>query len=714
MRTLTRLTAAVSLLLAVACTGAGPTGDTTPTATSTPTGTAGATASADLKTPPPGWTHNLPTHEVDPVAVAMSAEGLKGLCDLHLGRARTLLAEIKAQKGKKPAELTWDDTLAKVDRIGLEVSIAAGFSELMSMSHPDEPIREAGKGCRPKATELETDMMLDADFAAVVRAYAEKKEALTGTRKRLLDETLRELRRNGLELDAAGQKRLRTLNDDLAKLAQEFETNLSDTTLFIEVKPAQLKGLPEEYIKQHPPQANGLVKLTTDYPDYFPILEFCEDRTVARDLNKLFDSRAADKNMSLLSKVLDLRLEKAKLLGYKSWAEYAIEPRMAKTPAAVKDFLERAAAVVKEPAKKELAEFRAEWEKLGGKKGEPIPNYDRLYLETRLRKKKYAFDAQEISKYFEVRAVTTGMLSIFEKMYGVRFEEEKGAKRWHEDVRVLDVKDNGGGYIGRIYLDLHPRAGKFKHAAMFEIRPGVMGPKGYVTPISALVCNFPKPGDAPALMSHSDVTTFFHEFGHALHHVLTRQELVSYSGTNTATDFVEAPSQMLEEWTFQRETLDLFAKHHQTGEKIPDALFKAMQKSRAFGRPLATERQISLATLDFEYHARAEKLDTDKVFDEVMKKTQSFVYQPGTHFQATFGHLMGYDAGYYGYQWALSLARDVLTRFEKEGWLNTKTAADWRRMVLEQGAGPDERELVKKFLGREPNLDAYGRFLAGK
>ena len=707
---MSRLPLHLAIVTVLGC-GAPCNGTSVATTTATPT----TTASAD-KPPVKAWSHELPSTEVDPVALAMSAEALTGLCDVHLGRARAILAEIKALKGKPASELSWDTVLGRVDRIGYEISIAAGFPELMSVGHPDEKVREAGKVCRPKATELDTDMMLDADFAAVVRAYAAKKEALTPVRQRLLDETLRDLRRNGLELPPAGQKRLRELNDELAKETQAFETNLSDSVLSIEVKSEQLKGLPDAFIKDHAPQANGMVKLTTDYPDYFPIVEFAEDRSVAKALNKQFDSRAADKNLPLLSKILALRTEKAKLLGYPSWAAYAIEPRMAKTPDAVRDFLKTAAEKVKAPAQQELKEFRAEAESLGLKKGDPLPAYDRIFLETRLRKKKYAFDTKELSKYFEVNAVTTGMLGIFERMYSIKFEENKTAPKWHEDVRVLDVKEAADGkFIARIYVDLHPRPGKFKHAAMFDVRPGVLGPKGYVTPISALLCNFPKTtAAAPGLMSHVEVTTLFHEFGHALHHALTKQELVSYSGTNTATDFVEAPSQMLEEWTFQREILDLFAKHHETGKKIPDDLFKAMQKARSFGRALATERQISLATLDFEYHARTDKFDTDAVMADVMKRTQSFAYQDGTHFQATFGHLMGYDAGYYGYQWALSLARDVLTRFAKEGYLNPKTAAAWRKAVLEQGAGADERALVRDFLGRDPNLDAYGKFLSGK
>ncbi|MFO0548740.1 MAG: M3 family metallopeptidase [Polyangiaceae bacterium] len=684
-------------------------------ATASGTTTASASSSATTKPDEPKPVAEPSTYDVDPVETSLSKDGLKRLCDVHIGRARAFLGEIKALKGHPAADLSWDSVLARVDHISLELAVAMDLPELMSEGHPDAEVREAGKGCRPRTTEFRTDMMLDADFAAVVRAYAEKKEPLTGTHKRLLDDTLRELKRNGLELPPDGQKRLRELNDKLVHLQQDFDTNLSEAAPFIEVKPEKLKGMPEDFLKSHPAQANGLIKLTTDYPDYFPIIEHCEDREVARELNKLFDSRAADKNMGVLDQILALRREKAKLLGYASWAAYAIEPRMAKTPDAVREFLKKAADVVKEPAKKELKEFRAEWEKLGNKKGAPIPNYDRVYLESRLRKKKYNFDTQELSKYFEVTAVTSGMLSIFEKMYSIQFVENRTAKRWHEDVRVLDVKNADGSFLGRIFVDLYPREGKFKHAAMFEIRPGTMGPNGYLTPMSALMCNFPKPGaGAPALMSHSDVTTLFHEFGHALHHVLTKQELASYSGTNTATDFVEAPSQMLEEWTFHRETLDLFAKHYETGKKIPDALFDAMSKSRAFGRALSTERQISLATLDFEYHARTDSFDTDKVFTEVMKKTQSFEYQSGTHFQATFGHLMDYDAGYYGYQWALSLARDVLTRFETEGFMNPKTAGDWRKAVLEQGAGTDERELVKNFLGRDSNLDAYGRFLSGK
>lgn len=678
--------------------------------------TASASAAAPSASAAVPEVDTTPTWQVDPVASHLSAAGLVRLCETHLGRATAALSELQALRLASDAELTWEATLGRIDRVSLEISMAAGFPELMAVTHPDGAVREAGKACRPKTTAFITELYLDPVLAAVVKRYADKKETLTGTRKRLLDDTLRELRRNGLLLPADGQKRLRELNDELSKLAQDFEANLADAAPSIEVEPRRLAGLPQSFLDAHPPGANGLVKLTTDYPDYFPIVQYCDDRSVARELNLLFDTRAASGNMPILDRVLELRREKAKLLGYASWADYAIEPRMAKTPQAVRDFLARAAKLVKAPAQRELAEFRTESKAHGDDPKAPLPSYERAYLEEKLRQKRYAFDSKKLSEYFEVGAVTEGLLTIVSKLYGVELVTDATAPTWHPEVRALDVLGEGNKKIGRIYLDLHPREGKFKHAAMFEIRPGVAAPDGaYVTPMSALVCNFPRsqPG-APALMSHSDVTTFFHEFGHALHHVFTQQALASYSGTNTARDFVEAPSQMFEEWTFQRETLDLFAKHHQTGEKIPQPLFDAMTRARAFGRALATERQISLATLDFEYHVRTEKFDTDAVLDDVMRRTQSFAFQPKTHFQATFGHLMGYDAGYYGYQWALALARDVLTRFQKEGWMNARTAADWRSRVLAQGAGEDERALVAAFLGRETNLDAYAAYLAGK
>jgi thimet oligopeptidase len=479
------------------------------------------------------------------------------------------------------------------------------------------------------------------------------------------------------------------------------------------VLPASLKGLPKEYVASHPPKANGKIDISTDYPDYFPFITYSKDRKAALELYIAFTNRGGDANIKLLERLLALRSEKAKMLGYATWADYAIEPRMAKTPKNVRDFLEKVRAALKEPAKAEYQELVKEHVRLGGKKTDKLMPPDRYFLEDRVREAKYKFNSQALSDYFEIRAVTKGLMDITSRMYGLEYKEV-AAKAWHPDVTAYEVS-SGGKKIGKFYFDLYSRPDKYSHAAMFSIVTAKRRADGtYQIPVVALECNFPKPGAQPALMSHNDVETFFHEFGHVLHAMLTRSEVASYSGTAAVRDFVEAPSQMFEEWVWSREVLDLFAKHHKTGAAIPDDLWTAMQKARTFGRALYTQRQLFLATLDQDYHAREPGFDTTKVVEEVQTSVDSFAYVKGTHFQSSFGHLIGYDAGYYGYQWALALSRDVLTRFKKEGLLNPKVAASWRDEVLSRGGGEDETTMISRFLGRPPSHDAYLAYLAGK
>lgn len=658
----------------------------------------------------------LASPHADPAAFGLSPGGITALAEAHLGRARARLDAVRSLVERPEAELTYAATLGALDEVALETALAGGFAGLMEEVHPDAAVRGAARDCRPRLVAFYTELMLDATLAAVVRRFAQTPAAqgLSGTRKRQLDDLLSEFRRNGLELPPAGQAKLRELNDAISRLEQQFSMNLSEATAIVKVRPEQLRGLSDAFLQQHPVDGEGSVTLSTDYPDYFPVLTHAEDRSLARQLNELFDNRAADKNLDVLAQVLALRQAKAELLGYPTWAHYQLEPKMAKHPDVVRRFLADAAAAVKDPARREYDEFqRLRAQVLGVPADAPIPVYDRLYLEQKLRAQKYGFDANRMSEYFPVASVVHGVLSIVERLFDIEFREVDGAPRWHDDVSVKDVVQ-AGTLVGRLYLDLYPRPNKYKHAAMFEIRPGKLLADGtYLTPMTALVCNFPRPGAGPALLTLEEVTTFFHELGHALHHLLTREELASYAGTNTARDFVETPSQMFEEWAFERASLDVFARHHVSGAPVPEELFLAMRRSRAFGRALATERQIALATLDFEYHTRRPPFDTDAVLAEVMASTQSFVYLPNTHFQATFGHLMGYDAGYYGYQWALAIARDVLTRFAAEGFMNPVTAADWLRTVLSRGAGASENDLIRDFLGRETNLDAYAGFLRG-
>ncbi|HEY2512521.1 MAG TPA: M3 family metallopeptidase [Polyangiaceae bacterium] len=665
-------------------------------------------------TPQVTMTANTP---FDPVSVGQTPDGARRLCDDHLGRARAILDESRALEGTPTSGLTYEKTIGRFDDAITEVSDAEQFPFLMAVAHPDKAVRDAAKECEPKVEQLTTPLYMDAHIAAVLKAFAgtDAGKALTGEKARLLHDTLRDFRRNGLELAPEKQAQLSALNKEITELGQNFTQNIAGSTGKVKFTPKQLDGLPPDYIAKHP-VVDGKVEISTDYPDFFPFVTYAKDRKAALELYVLFTNRGGDANVKILERLLDLRSQKAKLLGYATWADYTTETRMAKSAKEVNAFLAQVRAAVKEPAQHEFKEFAQEHAALGGKATDPIPPSDRYFLEDRLRNKKYSFDAKELANYFEVGTVTQGLLDVTAAMYGIEYREVPAAA-WHPDVRAFEVYADGK-MLGKFYLDLYPRADKFKHAAMFPIRSAKRLPDGtYQLPMAVLECNFPhpaaKPGDPPGLMEHTDVVTFFHEFGHVLHHVLTRSELATFSGTNTARDFVEAPSQMFEEWAWDRSVLDRFARHHATGAKIPDSLFASMQKARSFGRALATQRQLFLASLDFEYHSRAPGFDTTKLVTEIQKANDPFAYVPGTHFQSSFGHLVGYDAGYYGYQWALSLSRDVLTRFKKEGLMNPTTARAWRDEVLAKGGGEDEKAMVTHFLGREPNENAYVQFLKG-
>ncbi len=655
------------------------------------------------------------TKSFDPVATGLTTDGVRAICDDHLANAKGILEEIRSRAGAPADQLTYANTIGRFDDVAAEISDAGQFPYLMAVAHPDKAVRDAAKECQPKSEQVTTGLYLDAKLASVLKGYAAKGEKLEGERARLLSDTLRDFRRNGIELSDADQTKLRALNKEITEIGQKFETNIASSTAHLALDPKQLDGLPADYIAKHPVK-DGKVSISTDYPDYFPFATYAKDRKAALELYTLFTNRGGVENVKLLERIIQLRSDKAKLLGYATWADYQVEPRMAKTAATVNTFLAHVRDAVREPAKAEFAEFVKEHVALGGKATDPIPPSDRVYLADRLQNKKYKFDSKELSNYFEVGAVTKGLLDVTSQMYGIEYKQVQ-AEAWHADVTAYEVYSEGK-LIGKFYLDLQPRPDKFKHAAMFPIRSAKRLADGsYQLPAAVLECNFPPPaapGAPPALMEHGDVVTFFHEFGHVLHHVLTRSDLATYSGANTVQDFVEAPSQMFEEWAWNKDVLDRFAKHYATGAKIPDALFASMTKSRAFGRALATQRQLFLASIDFEYHSRTPGFDTTKVLEEVQKANDPFAYVPGTHFQSSFGHLIGYDAGYYSYQWALSLSRDVLTRFKKDGMLNTTTARAWRDDVLSKGGGEDERTMVAHFLGREPNEQAYVAFLKGQ
>ncbi|MBS2014170.1 MAG: oligopeptidase A, partial [Deltaproteobacteria bacterium] len=435
-------------------------GSDPPPPPATPPAPSSAPAPAPIPTPLPRATRDVPMAptDVDPVAVGLSGpDGITRVCDESLARARAVLGSMRAAAERPDAELTWDTTVGKLDRARIAIRNAGDFPGLMAVAHPDAAVRDKAKACEPKIDELETSLWLDAKIASVVKRFAAlQKDPLPPAHARLLEHTLRDFRRNGLDLDEKGQARLRELNERITKLGQDFDSNLAASRLTVQAKPADLDGLPKEWLAAHPPGKDGLVELTTDYPDYFPVLTYAKNRDVALALYKQFENRAADKNVAVLDEILKLRAEKAKLLGYATWADYVIEPRMAKDAKTVAGFLDGLKKHLAKKGETELAEFKAMHTKLGGKPG-PLSPHDRLYLEDQVRKAKYGLDSKEVSQYFEVTHVKEGLLAITSRLFGIKYRKAENAPTWHPDVEAMEITDANGKLLGRFWFDLYPR-----------------------------------------------------------------------------------------------------------------------------------------------------------------------------------------------------------------------------------------------------------------
>lgn len=652
-----------------------------------------------------------PTYPIDPISAAMTPEGVTAMCDKALAEAGRLAQLIRLLAESDPSTYTWENTFGVFDAISKAVQESIYVPATMMVNHPDEAVRTAAMACEPKVNAFTSALFVDDIIASVLTKTAPALQGLTTARQKFVDETLRDYRRNGLSLDDAGRETLKQLNEQLTTLGQAFEKNLAEATLSIKVKPDQLNGLPETYIAAHPAEEDGNVTITTNYPDYVPFMKYAADRNAAKELQTQALNRAKNENLGLLDKLIELRDKKAKLLGYATWADYVLEPRMAKSSTNVKAFLETLHQGIQPARQKEFGLMREMATRLGIATEGPIFGSDSLFLEDHVTRERFSLDSQKVSEYFEVSRVMHGILEISSRLYGIQFAPIERAK-WHDDVQVFEVRDTDETVLGRAYLDLYPRESKYKHAAVFPMRETMTLADGSrELPMAALVCNFPKPGEVAALLSHDDVVTFFHEFGHLLHCLLSKSELTSFSGTNVARDFVEAPSQMFEEWAWDKETLAIFAHHYKTNEPLPDSLHEAMTAARTFGEAIGTDRQIFLATLDQTYHTREPGFDTTAVLEELHPEFSPFVRIPETFFQASFGHLVGYDAAYYGYQWARTIAFDLLSRFKQEGMLNTTTAMDYRRTILEPGAGDDENKLIEHFLNRPTNAEAYKSYL---
>lgn len=646
--------------------------------------------------------------EVNPLSYALNSEGLTALCDEQLASARDLIERIKAQPQDSAS---WETTFRAYDQAVDLLDVGEAYNYLLGEVHPKAELRDLGKGCSERVDQYRTELTLDKRLYDTLKSFAENQTDLAPHRQKFVDDSLRAFERNGLALPEDQRNRLREINAELTKLELDFSSNLRDARDSIQVAESSVENLPDSW-KEANPAENGLVTITTEYPDFWPFVRYSRDFGAIQQLYVKFRSLAREENIPILDQILDLRYEKAQLLGYDSWSHYILEDRMVESPDVVEDFINKVRDAVQPKVEKELARLRELKEEVRGDDG-PIQDYEKYFFQEMVSERDFGLDSKALQEYFEVGRVLDGLFDVTAKFYGIRYEPVTDQETWHEDVLVFDAYE-GSKRLGRFFLDLHPRDNKYKHAAMFQLRNGrAKADGGYQRPFAALVCNFPQTTgpDSPGLMTHDDVTTFFHEFGHLLHGILSETELASQSGTSVERDFVEAPSQMFEEWAWDKQILDTFAKHIETDEVIPQDLYDAMTAARTFGRGLQTAGQLFYAALDFRYHNREPNFDSTELLKQIQAEVSPFPYEEGTAFQANFGHLTGYSSQYYGYQWALSLSKDLLQRFKDEGMMNPKVTEDWKEAVMARGSSKKAYALLEDFLGREPNQDAYFAFL---
>ena len=613
---------------------------------------------------------------------------------------------------------SFQNTVLPLDEISNVFTQASGSFGFLSQVSADEELRNAAHRQEERLSVFAAGLGFREDIDRALKAYATRAEleALPDDARRLLEFALRDYRRNGLDLAKRTRDELQSLQERLVGLGIQFRKNIDDYEDYIEIGRDELDGLPDSFVERlRTVEVDGAVRYRVglDYPELHPFLDSAHDGERRRELFHKNHNKSADTNIEILEEALGVRSSMSKLLGYESWAAYALEIKMAKQSYAVQEFLVDLEERLQPKLVSDLARLSEEQERRTGVSG-PVDIADWRYYTNQVVQEQYQVDPFEVAAYFPLDAVLDGMFRIYEELVGVKFVRRADVVEtaWHEDAQPFDIVDpHSGDALARFYMDLYPRPGKFGHAAAFTLRGGRgLGGDGYQRPISAIVANFTKPTEAsPSLLRHTEVVTLFHEFGHILHQTLTTSRYSRFSGTRVERDFVEAPSQMLEHWCWEPEVLSRFSRHYETGDPLPPSLIKRMIEARHTSSAIATLRQVYFSRLDLAYHTETGS-STDTIARELHSIT-GFPFPEGTHFQAGFGHLFGYDAGYYGYLWSRVFGDDMFTRFEAPGASVAGVGAEYRQHILEPGGTADADQLIYRFLGREPNADAFLREL---
>lgn len=622
---------------------------------------------------------------------------------IAIAGAEADLAKLLSVKGTR----TVANTLVLYNQMSMKLDEAAGWAGLFEEVHPDDSVRETASLTIQVISSFGTDLSLNRDLYDAMAAVDGSKD--TKDTQYLLFKTLRDFRRSGVDRDEATREKIRGLSAQITRVGQDFDRNIAGGTRTVTCTAAQLAGLPQDFLDQHKPNADGVITLTTDYPDYIPVMTYAKDDKVRHDIYLAYQSRAFPENIAKLDTLVQLRDTFAKTLGYRNWAHYNTEDQMVGTDSAASAFIDR---VVAASGARMAADYGTLLKRL--QQDDPsatvVQPWQKTYYDNLVKREQYAFDAQTVRPYFSYAKVKSGILHVYESVFGVTFRRVPAGtvQTWHPDVEVYDVVE-AGKPIGRFFLDMHPRPNKYKHAAHFGIAHGVTGKR---LPQSALVCNLPggKAGESD-LMEHSDVTTFFHEFGHLMHAMFASQRWSDNAGTSVQHDFVEAPSQLLEEWAWKPEVLQTFATDEK-GTPIPSEMVARMKAADEYGKGLLVRQQMFYARLSLNlYRSDPATLDIDKTTKDIMNSYTPFPFVEGTHMAASFGHLNGYSANYYTYMWSLVIAKDLWSAFAGTNLLGSPTSMRYRKQVLAAGGSKPSGELVHDFLGRDYSTKAFEDWL---
>ena len=645
-----------------------------------------------------------------------------------------LLASNRAQRELLLEESnghTWDNFVQPLEDMNERLARMWSSVSHLNSVNSTPALRQAYNDGRARISEYHTALAQD---GRVYKAYQEIVQQpgfarLKPAQRKIIENALRDFRLSGAELAPAAKQRFKQIQMELARLSSRFQDNVLDATQAWELvvtKETELSGLPESALAMARQQAQrdgkqGF-KFTLDAPSYLAIMTFADDRQLRADIYQAYFTRASDQgphagqwdNGAIIMQLLKLRHEAAGLLGFANYAQYSLQTKMVKTVPQVLDFLRNLAARARPFAVRELTELQAFVSE--HHRSTLLEAWDIPYYSEKLRQHRYQFSQEDLRPYFPVDQVIAGMFEIVERLYGLRFAQRNDVDTWHEDVRFYEIRDVNDGLRGCFYLDLYARPHKRGGAWMEECISRKRLATGVQVPVAYLNCNAAPPlADRPALFTHSEVSTLFHEFGHGLHHMLTTVDYVGVAGINgVAWDAVELPSQFMENWCWQRDALDLMARHYRSGEHMPKPLFDKLMRAKNFQAAMQMVRQIEFALFDMrlysEYDPQHEK-GLQTLLDEVRREVAVIIPPAYNRFQNSFTHIFsgGYAAGYYSYKWAEVLSADAFSEFEEKGVFDRNTGLAFLHNILEQGGTREPLELFVAFRGREPKVDALLR-----